>query len=105
MPGYFEDVTLSAGVDMEKYWKNTGETGTTTSVQTFGASFVDFDDDGWLDLFIGADVGNSKFPLASRLRPVLKTQNTTFWLHFFYKNNSSRIKNKLRTSLRINGTR
>ncbi|KAL9953645.1 hypothetical protein ACROYT_G041095 [Oculina patagonica] len=56
-PGYFEDVTSDAGVDMDDYYDGSalGE-----GTYTFGSSFTDFDNDGWPELLVTADYGVSK---------------------------------------------
>ena len=58
-PGHFEDVTDRAGVSMENYWR-TFRNRMGSGVHTFGASFTDFDNDGWLDLFVVGDFWQSK---------------------------------------------
>lgn len=58
-PGYFEDVTETAGVSMDNAWsdlRNTHNDGT----HVFGGSFTDFDNDGWPELFVTGDFGRSK---------------------------------------------
>lgn len=58
-PGYFVDVTDSAGVNMDGYWK-TFRNQHGSGIHTFGSSFTDFDNDGWPELFITGDFGQSK---------------------------------------------
>ncbi len=55
-PGYFEDVTVSAGVVMDDVPLLFGVQGTTT----FTSTFSDMDGDGWPDLLIAADFGTSR---------------------------------------------
>eukprot|EP00501_MAST-03F_sp_TOSAG23-6_P002218 GSMAST32.ASY1.ANO1.2318.1 assembled CDS len=51
-PGYFEDTTSSAGVDIEGYSRR-------INIFSFTPVFADFDNDDWPDLFIAADFGTS----------------------------------------------
>jgi len=52
MPGFFDDVTDEANIRINGF-QNFGDV-------SFTSSFVDFDNDGWQDLAIIADFGNSK---------------------------------------------
>eukprot|EP00794_Sanderia_malayensis_P020124 gene20124-22096_t len=57
-PGYFEDVTVSAGVEVDHLW--TQRTTLNAGTHTFGASFTDFDNDGLQELLITGDYGESR---------------------------------------------
>ncbi|MBX7190718.1 MAG: CRTAC1 family protein [Sandaracinaceae bacterium] len=56
MPGYFEDVTSSAGVSMQDAWSGVAMPG----VYVYAASMVDLDDDGAIDLAINGDFRTSR---------------------------------------------
>ena len=58
-PGYFEDVTLAAGVDMDGVVSQTQDQ-LTEGTFAFGSTFVDLDDDGWPDLAVASDFGTSR---------------------------------------------
>jgi hypothetical protein len=58
-PGYFEDVTDSAGVALESVVAN-GTSGSFTGVYAFTPRFADFNDDGWPDLAIAGDFTTSR---------------------------------------------
>jgi len=49
-PGYFEDVTEAAGVEL----------GAASGVASFSSRFSDIDQDGWLDLLVVGDGGTSR---------------------------------------------
>ncbi|MBM4434554.1 MAG: CRTAC1 family protein, partial [Chloroflexi bacterium] len=51
-PGFFEDVTEAAGVALEGIARD--------GVWSFAGMFTDLDDDGWPDLAVTADWGNSR---------------------------------------------
>lgn len=51
-PGYFEDVTVAAGLDLESLSEE--------GIYPFGATFTDLDDDGWLDLAVAGDFFTSR---------------------------------------------
>jgi enediyne biosynthesis protein E4 len=53
-PGWFEDVTVQAGVRMED-WVDF------FAVPAFTSTFTDLDGDGWLDLLVVADFGQTQF--------------------------------------------
>lgn len=55
-PGYFEDVTVSAGVAMEAVPTEFSD----ADAQAFTSRFEDFDNDGWPDLAIASDHGTSR---------------------------------------------
>ncbi len=55
-PGYFDDVTLTAGVSMDGVVSPLGAQG----VLAFTPRFADFDDDGNVDLFIASDQATSR---------------------------------------------
>ncbi len=57
-PGSFEDVTQSAGVDMDGSWAFAPDTPPGT--YAFAAAFVDLDDDRYPELAISADYGTSR---------------------------------------------
>uniref|UniRef100_V9GVG1 Peroxinectin n=1 Tax=Hydra vulgaris TaxID=6087 RepID=V9GVG1_HYDVU len=57
-PGFFEDVTDKAGVNMDGFWKYYNRHSSGTLV--FGASFTDFNNDGWPELLITGDFFGSK---------------------------------------------
>jgi enediyne biosynthesis protein E4 len=52
-PGHFDDVTDAAGVDMESLVSGFG-------VTAFASSFTDLDDDGWPDLIVVSDFGQTQ---------------------------------------------
>lgn len=56
MPGYFEDVTASAGVSMEDAWVGVAQRG----VYVYAAAMLDLDDDGATDLAINGDFRTSR---------------------------------------------
>ncbi|XP_062515696.1 uncharacterized protein LOC134191133 isoform X2 [Corticium candelabrum] len=56
-PGYFEDVTYQANVDVDKFTTYSKEAPGTF---TFCSSMTDFDEDGWPELLVTTDYGNSK---------------------------------------------
>ncbi|XP_066911010.1 uncharacterized protein [Clytia hemisphaerica] len=58
-PGYFEDTTDFAGVSMDNAWKFM-RTSHIAGTHTFSATFTDFDNDNWSDLFVTGDFGQSK---------------------------------------------
>jgi len=51
-PGFFEDVTTAAGLDLESL--------SDKGVYPFGATFADLDDDGWLDMAVAGDFFTSR---------------------------------------------
>ena len=51
-PGRFVDVTVEAGVALETVAEN--------GVWAFAGAFIDLDDDGWPDLVVASDYGNSR---------------------------------------------
>lgn len=51
-PGYFEDVTTAAGIDVESLSEE--------GIYPFGVTFSDLDDDGWLDLAMPGDFSTSR---------------------------------------------
>ncbi|HYC01116.1 MAG TPA: FG-GAP-like repeat-containing protein [Candidatus Limnocylindrales bacterium] len=53
-PGYFDDVTIAAGLDMRSV------VGTQDGNFAFSGRFTDLDGDGWPDLLIPADFGESR---------------------------------------------
>ncbi|XP_031572884.1 uncharacterized protein LOC116306893 [Actinia tenebrosa] len=55
--GYFEDITDQVGLNMDGY---RGGSSLNRGTHTFGASFTDFDEDGWPELLVTADYGDSK---------------------------------------------
>jgi hypothetical protein len=55
-PGYFEDTTNVAGIDIDSGWLASSLKGTFT----FASSFTDLDSDGCPDLVITADYGKSR---------------------------------------------
>ncbi|XP_065655508.1 uncharacterized protein LOC100209490 isoform X5 [Hydra vulgaris] len=57
-PGYFEDVTESAGLNLDGYWDFLNRHFSGTFV--FGSSFIDFNNDGWPELLISGDFHGSK---------------------------------------------
>ena len=58
-PGYFEDVTESAGVAMEQVVSQTQQD-LTVGTFAFGSTFVDLDGDGWPELAVSSDFGTSR---------------------------------------------
>ncbi len=54
-PGHFRDVTVAAGVSLDGY-PSIGHVGTFA----FTPRFADFDQDGWLDLALAGDFGESR---------------------------------------------
>ncbi len=56
-PGYFEDVTQQAGVDMDAIHPDCVEYGCGVA---FASRFVDLDEDGWADLAVASDFGTSR---------------------------------------------
>lgn len=60
-PGYFTDVTDSAGVSLgEGVTDSLGTSQTTTPVYSFASALVDLDGDGWQDLIVSSDYGTSQ---------------------------------------------
>jgi len=55
MPGYFEDVTEAAGVDVDDVESEVYE-----GSFAFTSTFSDLDGDGWLDLLVAGDYGTSR---------------------------------------------
>ncbi len=58
-PGYFEDVTETAGVAMEQVVSQTQQD-LTVGTFAFGSTFVDLDGDGWPELAVSSDFGTSR---------------------------------------------
>ncbi|MBN8611446.1 MAG: CRTAC1 family protein [Deltaproteobacteria bacterium] len=56
MPGYFEDVTLAAGVAMEDAWTGVAMPG----VYVYAVAMLDLDDDGNVDLAVNGDFRTSR---------------------------------------------
>lgn len=59
MPGYFEDHTDFAGVNQDRHW-DILRNDYTAATHVFGGSFTDFDNDGWPELLVSGDFGQSK---------------------------------------------
>ena len=58
-PGYFEDATIAAGVDMVGVASQTQDT-LTEGTFAFASGFVDLDGDGLLDLVVASDFGTTR---------------------------------------------
>ncbi|MYD16244.1 MAG: CRTAC1 family protein [Chloroflexi bacterium] len=58
-PGHFEDVTETAGVDMDQVVSQT-QSELTEGTFAFGSTFVDLDNDGWPELAVASDFGTSR---------------------------------------------
>jgi hypothetical protein len=56
MPGYFEDVTVAAGVSMEDAWRGVAMPG----VYVYAAAMLDLDADGRVDLALNGDFRTSR---------------------------------------------